>query len=79
MSCMTILFFKTWKTARSDISLHIKWAVSLVFAYGHFNVHLGCEWVSILCFMLVKRIVIAANFVHEKESHKIKCPINVVE
>ena len=29
--------------------------------------------------MLVKRIVIAANFVHEKESRKIKCPINVVE
>ena len=36
-------------------------------------------WVSILCIMLVKRIVIAANFVHEKESRKIKCPINVVE
>ena len=50
-----------------------------VFAYGHFNVPLGCEWVSMLCFMLVKRIVIAANFVPEKESRKIKCPINVVE
>ena len=50
-----------------------------MFAYGHFNVRLGCEWVFMLCFMLVKRIVIAANFVPEKESRKIKCPINVVE
>ena len=23
----------------------IRWAVSLVFAYGHFNIPLGCEWV----------------------------------
>ena len=60
-------FFFNLKTARSDISPHIKWAVSLVFAYGHFNVPLGREWVSILSFMLVKRIVIAANFVHETQ------------
>ena len=37
--------FLNLKIARSDISPHIKWAVSLVFAYGHFNVPLGCEWV----------------------------------
>ena len=24
---------------------HMKWAVSLVFAYGYFNIPLGCEWV----------------------------------
>ena len=23
----------------------MKWAVSLVFAYGHLNIPLGCEWV----------------------------------
>ena len=43
MSCMTIL-----ADARSDIRPHIKWAVSLVFAYGHFNIPLGCEWVTVL-------------------------------
>ena len=39
-------FFFNLKIARSYISPHIKWAVSLVFAYGHFNVPLGCEWVT---------------------------------
>ena len=33
--------------ARSDIRPHINWAVTLVFACGHFNIPLGCEWVYI--------------------------------
>ena len=43
MSCMTI-FFLNLQIARSDIRPHIKRAVSLVFAYGHFNIPLGCKW-----------------------------------
>ena len=35
MSYITILFLKLQIT-RSDIRTHIKWAVSLVIAYGHF-------------------------------------------
>ena len=38
-------FFLKLANARSDIRPHIKWAVSLVFANGHFNIPLGCEWV----------------------------------
>ena len=45
MSCMTILFFSNLQIAGSDIRSHIKWAVSMVFAYGHFNIPQGCEWV----------------------------------
>ena len=41
-------FFFNLQIARSDIKPHIKWAVSLVFAYGHFNIPLGCEWVFIM-------------------------------
>ena len=44
MSCMTII-------TRSDIRPHMKWAVSLVFAYGHFNIPLGVSeyiWINIL-------------------------------
>ena len=36
MSSMTIFFLKLQIT-RSEIRPHIKWAVSLVTAYGHFN------------------------------------------
>ena len=49
--CMTILFLKLHIT-RSDITPHIKWAVCLVIAYGHFIVPRGfvrvCIWVNIL-------------------------------
>ena len=41
---MTILFLKLQIT-RSDIRPHIKWAVSLVFAYGQFNFPQGFMWV----------------------------------
>ena len=34
---MTILFLNLQKITRSDIRPHIKWAVSLLIAYGHFN------------------------------------------
>ena len=44
MSCMTILFLKLQIT-RSDIKPHIKWAVSLVIAYGQFNFPQGFMWV----------------------------------
>ena len=44
VSCMTILFLNLQIT-RSDIRPHIKWAVSLVLAYGHFNIPLGFMWV----------------------------------
>ena len=37
--------FQNLQIAKSNISPHIRWAVSLVFAYGHFNVPLGREWV----------------------------------
>ena len=36
MSCVTILFL-TLQITRSDIRPHIKWAVSLVVANGHFS------------------------------------------
>ena len=41
---MTILFLKLQIT-RSDIRPHIKWAVSLVIAYGQFNFPQGFMWV----------------------------------
>ena len=41
---MTILFL-TLQVTRSDIRLHIKLAVSLVIAYGHFNLPQGFVWV----------------------------------
>ena len=41
---MTILFLNLQIT-RSDIALHIKWAVSPVIAYGHFNIPQGFVWV----------------------------------
>ena len=45
MSCMTILFLKLQIT-RSDIKPHIKWAVSLLIAYGQFNFPQGFMWVQ---------------------------------
>ena len=47
VSCITILFLNLQIT-RSDIRPHIKWAVSLVIAYGHFNLPHGFMWVYIL-------------------------------
>ena len=48
---MTILF-QNLQITRSDIRPHIKWAVSLVTAYGHFNLPqgglCGYVWVNIL-------------------------------
>ena len=41
---MTILFLNLQIT-RSDIRPHIKWAVSLMIAYGHFNLPQGFVWV----------------------------------
>ena len=41
---MTILFLNL-EITRSDIMPHIKWAVSLVIAYGHFNLPQGFVWV----------------------------------
>ena len=35
VSCMTILFLNLQIT-KTDIRPHIKWAVSMVIAYGHF-------------------------------------------
>ena len=40
MSCVITLFLNLQIT-RSDVRPHIKWAVSLVIAYGHFNLHQG--------------------------------------
>ena len=44
MPSMTILFLNL-QIVRSDIRPHIKWAVSLVIAYGHFNLPQGIVWV----------------------------------
>ena len=41
---MTILFLNLQIT-RSDIRPHMKWVVSLVIAYGHFNLPQGFVWV----------------------------------
>ena len=50
MSCTTILFLKLQITT-SDIRPHIKWAVRLVIAHGHFNfprgVCVGRIWILI--------------------------------
>ena len=46
MSSMTILF-PNLQIIRSDIRPYIKWAVSLVTAYGHFNLPQGFVWVCI--------------------------------
>ena len=45
MSCNTILFLNLQIT-RSDIRQHIKWAISLVFVYGHFKLPQGLVWVN---------------------------------
>ena len=43
---MTIIFLNLQITmARTDIWPHIRWAVSLVIAYGHFNLPQGFVWV----------------------------------
>ena len=44
VSCMIILFLNL-RITRSDIRPHIKWEVSLVIAYGHFNLPQGFAWV----------------------------------
>ena len=41
---VTILFLNLQITT-SDIRPYIKWAVSLVFAYGHFNLPQGIVWI----------------------------------
>ena len=41
---MTILFLNL-QIIRSDIRPHIKWGVSLVIAYGHFNLPQVIVWV----------------------------------
>ena len=46
VSCMTIPFLNLQITI-SDIRLHMKWAVSLVIPYGHFNLPRGFVWVCI--------------------------------
>ena len=38
-------FYKQVQISRSDIRPHIKWAVSLVIAYGHFDFPQGFVWV----------------------------------
>ena len=38
-------FLKNLQITRLYIKLHIKWAVSLVIAYGHFNLPRGFVWV----------------------------------
>ena len=43
-SCMIILFLNLQVT-RSDVRPHIKWVVSLVITYGHFNLPQGFVWV----------------------------------
>ena len=43
VSCMAILFQNSQNT-RSDIRPHIKWAVSLVIACGHFILPQGFVW-----------------------------------
>ena len=44
VSCTTILFLNL-QIIKSDIRPHIKWAVSLVLAYGDFYIPLGFMWV----------------------------------
>ena len=39
--------FLNLQITRSDIRPHIKWAVSLVIAYGHFNLPQGFVWVGL--------------------------------
>ena len=41
---MTKLFLNL-QISRSDIRPHIKWVVSLVIAYGHFNLSQGFVWI----------------------------------
>ena len=52
MSCMTIFFYKQVQISRSDIRLHIKWAVSLVILHVVTSIFLqglcGYIWVNIL-------------------------------
>ena len=39
------MYDHTFSKTRSDIRPHIKWTVSLVIAYGHFNLPQGLMWV----------------------------------
>ena len=36
--------FEACKITRSDVGPHVKWVISLVIAYGHFNLPYGFEW-----------------------------------
>ena len=49
LPCMTIRFLNLQIT-RSDIRSHVKWAVSLVIAYGHLNLPQGFVWVRTYLF-----------------------------
>ena len=44
--------FPNLQITRSDIRPHIKWAVSLVIAYGHFNLPRGFVWVCMRTYSL---------------------------
>ena len=39
------ILFQSLQITRSDVRPHIKWDVSLVIAYGHFNLPQGFVWV----------------------------------
>ena len=63
MLCMTMPF-QNLQITMSDISPHIKWAVSLVIAYGHFNVPHGFVWVNILTLSSPRVITLGLDLIN---------------
>ena len=61
MSGVTTLFLNLHIT-RSDIRHHVKWAVSLVIAYGHFNLPRGFVWVHVCMGEHTHFIALKGNF-----------------
>ena len=60
MSCMTILLLNLQIT-RSDVRPHIKQAISLVNAYGHFNFPQRFVWVVICENQVQTEVLLAHN------------------
>ena len=50
--CHVWPYFSKSQITRSDIRPHLKWAVSLVTAYGHFNFSQGFVWVYEITYSL---------------------------
>ena len=58
---------------KSDIRPHINWAVSLVIAYGHFNLPLGFVWVFIrvVKLLLIVMVIVMKHLWSNSNSNRL--------